>query len=145
MTHNQKKILLLFLACLLWFSGSFYTPTSALEWLAMTSIFSWALVMSCNKLLRGKLCASIIMIEVACIALNAGYVYLPDSLSDTIYSIRPLFVQFAFIMQLIIIAISTGGRAIGKSNRSSPRNTGNDSGGDDHNPFRLSCGEAVAQ
>lgn len=158
MNNNQKKILLLLLVCLLWLSGSFYTPTSVLEWiaskfsielvtswLAVTSLLSWGLVMSCNKLMTGKLCASIIMIEVACIALNAGYVYLPDSLSDTIYSIRPLFVQCAFIMQLIIIAISTGGRAIGKSNRNSPRNTGNDPGDDDYNPFRLSGGEAVAQ
>lgn len=115
------------------------------EWLAVTSLLSWGLVMSCNKLMTGKLCASIIMIEVACIVLNAGYVYLPDSLSDTIYSVRPLFVKSAFIMQLIIIAFSTGGMAIGKSNRNSPRNTGRDPGGDDYNPFRVSGCEAVAQ
>lgn len=95
--------------------------------------------------MRGRLCAIVIIIEAASILLNAGYVYLPNALSDTICQIRPLFVQCAFIMQLIIIAISTGGRAIGKSNRSSPRNTGNDPGDDDYNPFRLSGGEAVAQ
>lgn len=101
--------------------------------------------MSCNKLLRGKLGAAIIIIETACIVLNAGYVYLPDNLSDTIYSIRPLFVQCAFIMQLIIIALSTGGRAIGGTDRIGPRDINRDPGDDDYNPFRLSSGEAVAQ
>ncbi len=145
MKINQKEILLLLSVCLLWWSGSLYTPTSALEWLALQSALSWVLVMLCNKLMRGKLCASFIIIETACVSINSLYVYLPVNLSDIIYSIRPFFVHFAFIMQIIIIAISIGGRAIGITDRVGPRDTDRNSDRDDNNPFCISGSEAVAQ
>lgn len=35
--------------------------------------------------------------------------YSPDALRDSFYAVRPFIVQIAFILQLLAIAISTGG------------------------------------
>lgn len=42
-------------------------------------------------------------------AYNIAACYAPDALRDTFYSSRPIVVQIAFILQLLAIAISTGG------------------------------------
>lgn len=42
-------------------------------------------------------------------AYNIAACYAPEGLRDTFYNSRPIVVQIAFILQLLAIAISTGG------------------------------------
>jgi len=78
-------------------------------WLAKNLLIQWALVIACYILSRTRCCAAIILIEVFCMAYNIAACCAPVALRDTIYDVRPLVVLVAFILQLLAIAISTGG------------------------------------
>lgn len=94
----------------------FYLPLSTIfpvdtkiKWLTTTLAIQWAYVVLCYLLSRSRWCAVIILIEVFCMAYNIASCYAPESLRDIIYNSRPLVVLVAFILQLLAIAISTGG------------------------------------
>lgn len=108
----MKKTAAMTAICLVFLSS----PQSLLSWLSVPyTFFSWyiaamavslACVMACNILLSQPWRAGVILIEVVGMLINAGILFSPEALSDTIKVIRSEFVHPAFIMQISIILLS---------------------------------------
>jgi hypothetical protein len=88
---------------------SIFPIDSKIDWLIATLLLQWAVVIACYILSGSRWCAAVIIIEIFCMAYNIAACYAPEALRDTFYNGRPIVVQIAFILQLLAIAISTGG------------------------------------
>lgn len=81
-------------------------PYNTGSWYMVSMLASFSCVMSCNILLAQPWRAGVIFVEFVGMVINAGILFLPAALGDTIKAARAEFVHPAFIIQVAIILLS---------------------------------------